>query len=165
MATVASKLTVAEFEKQYGGEKPYYEYWYGEAVQKSMPNSCHGQLQSIIAEFFKRAGYKAGSEIKLKIDPDFQPIPDVIADRSPFEFPYPTKALEVVVEILSDDDVMSRVLAKCRTYDAWGFEQIYVVDPANRLVFRWHDHRLEEVGTLAELPAQEIWSALDRELG
>jgi Uma2 family endonuclease len=165
MATAAAKLTVAEFEKQYGREKPYYEYWYGEAVQKSMPTWLHGLLQTILASLLSEAGYKSGSEVKLKIVPDFHPIPDVIATREPVELPYPTKAVDVIIEILSEDDLISRVLTKCRTYDSWGFEQVYVVDPFSRLVLRWHDHRLEEVDAMAGIRVDRIWSALDRELG
>jgi Uma2 family endonuclease len=164
MATVTEKLTVPEFEKQYGHEKPYYEFWYGEAVQKSMPTWIHSRLQRILLDLLSQAGYKAGPEVKLKIDPDFHPVPDVIATRRQVEVPYPTKAVEIVIEILSDDDPMSRVLTKCRTYRSWGFEQIYVVDPQTRIVFRWTDQRLEETSTLASLPVDRIWSALDQEL-
>lgn len=53
------------------------------------------------------AGYRAGSEVKLKIDPRSHPIPDVIATRGRVELPYPTKAVEIVIEILSEEDSMS----------------------------------------------------------
>ena len=164
MATVTAKLTIAEFEKQYGREKPYYEFWHGEAVQKSMPTWIHGLLQKILMDLLGEAGYKAGSEVKLKIDPDFHLIPDVIATREQVELPYPTKAVEIVTEILSEDDPMGRVLTKCRAYQGWGFEQIYVIDPQTRIVFRWSDQRLEEVNALASVAVDRIWSALDEEL-
>ena len=121
MATVAAKLTVAEFERQYGQEKPYYEYWHGEAIPKSMPNTVHGLLQIIIAALLRQAGYRAGSEVKLKIDPFFHPVPDLIADRSALEAPYPTKALEIVVEILSEDDPYSRIMTNCVPTSRGGF--------------------------------------------
>jgi Uma2 family endonuclease len=119
MATVATKLSLAEFELQYGGEKPYYEYWYGEPVQKSMPTWLHSLLQKVLVNLLSKAGYKAGAEVKVKIVQEFHPIPDVIATRSPIEHPYPTKPLEVVVEILSDTDPMSRVVSKCLRYQEW----------------------------------------------
>ncbi|MBV8896571.1 MAG: Uma2 family endonuclease [Acidobacteriaceae bacterium] len=164
MATAAAKLTVAEFESQYGQEKPYYEYWYGEAIPKSMPNTVHGLLQIIVAALLRQNGYRAGSEVKLKIDPSFHPVPDLIADRTAIGAPYPTKALEIVVEILSEDDPHSRVMTKLHAYESWGFQHIYLVDPATRTLSRWHDHRLEEVNDLAAIPAERIWSALDQEL-
>jgi Uma2 family endonuclease len=162
MATAASKLTVAKFEKQYGGEKPYYEYWHGEAIQKTGGTWIHGLTQSIVTQLLSQAGYCAVLEATLKIDPDFHPLPDVVATRRRIELPYPTTPLEVLIEILSEDDLLSRVLTKLRAYDSWGFEQVYLVDPPNRTVFRWHDHRLEEVNELAEIPADRIWAALDQ---
>ncbi len=115
-------------------------------------------------DLLSEAGYKAGSEVKLKIDPELQLIPDLVATRGPIELPYPSKPLEIVVEILSEDDPMSRILAKCRMYKNWGFEQVYVVDPYTRVLFRWSDHRLEEVSEFARVPVDRIWSALDQAL-
>lgn len=69
-----------------------------------------------------------------------------------------------MVEILSPEDPMFRVMTKCRAYRSWGFEHVYVVDPMERVLFRWTDHRLEEVNNLAGVPAAEIWSTLDQEL-
>lgn len=164
MAIATEKLTIAEFERQYGSEKPYYEFWHGEAVQKSMPTWLHALLQRILMDLLSQAGYKAGSEVKLKIDPELQLIPDVVATRGRIELPYPTNPLEIVVEILSADDAMSRVLAKCRAYQSWGFEQIYVVDPEARVVFRWAENRLEEVNEFASIAVDRIWSSLDQAL-
>ncbi len=164
MATVAQKLSVAEFEQRYRQVKPYYEFWHGEAIQKSMPTWLHGLMVRLLMDLLKEAGLKAGTEVKLKIDPDFHPIPDVIATRGQIELPYPTRALEVVVEVLSDDDSMSRVLAKCRAYQRWGFEEIYVVDPSSRVVFRWVDHGLDEVMQFAAIHVERIWLALDDQL-
>ncbi|HEX4228490.1 MAG TPA: Uma2 family endonuclease [Bryobacteraceae bacterium] len=97
MATVLHPLTVEEFEARFGHEKPYYEFWYGEAVQKSTPTWIHGLLQRILMELLSQAGYKAGSEVELRISSDFRPIPDVIATTGRIERPYPTKPVEIVV--------------------------------------------------------------------
>ncbi len=164
MLAAGEKLSVSEFESRFGQEKPYYEYWHGAAVQKSMPNSIHGFLEGILVALLKSLGYRAGSEIKLKIDPDLQLIPDVIAKRGIFELPYPVSPLEIAIEILSDEDRMSRILSKCKTYQLWGFEQIYVIDPEARLVFRWVSNRLEEVDEIAGISVHEVWSALDAQL-
>lgn len=164
MPGIAEKLTVSEFETRYRHEKPYYEFWRGEAIQKEMPTWIHGLLQRIVMELLTRAGFRAASEVKLKIDPELQLIPDVIATRGRIEPPYPLTATEIIIEILSDDDSMSRMLNKCRIYQDWGFEQIYVVDPAARMVFRWVARRLEVAEEFAGVPASEIWVVLDRQL-
>ncbi len=164
MATTTERLTLTEFERQYGHEKPWYEYWRGEAVQKSMPTWIHGLLQAILSELLTRAGLVPGSEVRLKIDLDLQLVPDLIATRRAIESAYPVSGVEVAVEILSEGDSMSRMLAKCEAYQRWGFEQIYVIDPVTRTVFRWLGNRLEKVDELAGFAAGDIWLALDARL-
>jgi hypothetical protein len=44
---MAPLLTVEEFRVRYAGEKPYYEFWAGEAIQKSHATSLHGLIQKI----------------------------------------------------------------------------------------------------------------------
>ena len=78
MASTAGSLTLQEFRTRYSGLKPYYEYWSGEAVQKTVPTLIHGLIQTLIALLLKEAGYKAGTEIELRIDNNWQPVPDVI---------------------------------------------------------------------------------------
>jgi Uma2 family endonuclease len=164
MGIAEKKLTAQEYELRYSREKPYYEFWRGEAVQKSMPTWIHGFLQGILTALLNKAGYKAGSEVKLKIDEDLQLIPDVIATRGRIDSAYPVGPVEIVVEILSEEDRISRMLAKCKIYQDWGFELIYVVDPEARSVFQWMGNRLEEVDEIAGQSASEIWKALDRQL-
>ncbi len=36
-AVAERKLSLQEFHARYDGEKPYFEYWDGEAVQQTMP--------------------------------------------------------------------------------------------------------------------------------
>lgn len=63
MATVSKPLTKEEFRSLYAGKKPYFEYWFGEAIQKSMPTWLHGVLQGILRDLLRNAGYKSGSEL------------------------------------------------------------------------------------------------------
>jgi hypothetical protein len=48
MATAISKLTLVEFKAQYGHDDSAFEFWFGEAVARSMPTWVHGLLQKII---------------------------------------------------------------------------------------------------------------------
>ncbi len=166
MSVTVARLSQSKFENDYGEIKPYHEYWHGEAVQKSMPNFVHGLLQFILMQVLVEAGYKAAAEVRLKIDPDLQLLPDVIATRGRVEMPYPTVAVEVVAEILSPDDAMERVIGKCRAYDRWGFTEIFVLNPEKRMLLRWQDGEFEERDTfVAGIPAAEIWDRLDRMTG
>jgi Uma2 family endonuclease len=164
MGTTAEKLTEQEFGDALRSRKAVLRILARRGGAKSPPDWIHGLLQKILMDLLSRAGYKAASEVKLRIDLDLHLIPDVIATRGRIELRYPTRALDVVLEILSDDDPMSRVLSKCRIYQGWGFEQIYVIDPGGRTVFRWNSGRLDPSKTLAGVAVEEIWMALDREL-
>jgi Uma2 family endonuclease len=159
-------VTVQQFEQQYGGQKPYFEYWFGEPVQKAMPTWMHSLLQKIIIRLLDDAGYESGAEIKLKISPDFQPLPDVSAVRpGEVELPYPTHPVEIVVEILSADDQFSHVLRKCQFYSNLGIPHIYVVDGEARQVWCWRPNQAPvPVESLASIPVSSIWSELDRRL-
>jgi Uma2 family endonuclease len=108
-------VTVQEFDQQYAGQKPYFEYWFGKPVQKPMPAWRQRLLHKIIMRLLDDAGYELGAEVKLKISPDFQPLPDVSAVLPrQVELPYPTRPVEVVVEILSPDDQFTKILSKCQ---------------------------------------------------
>jgi Uma2 family endonuclease len=164
MAAVAGKLTIEEFESKYGRSERSYEYWYGEAVPKAMPTWIHTLLQGIIIKLLIDEGYKSGPELELRIDPDAHPRPDIVATKGKIEIPYPTKAVDVVIEILSNDDPMPYVLQKCRAYQTWGFAFIYVVDPEGRVVYQWTGQGLAIADSLTSIPALRIWAELDKAL-
>jgi Uma2 family endonuclease len=160
------KLTKEEFHARYDGDKPYYEYWDGEAVQKAMPTWLHGLIQGILRDMLRGIGYVSASEITLHLDPSYEPIPDVIAVEGPATGRYPTKAFEVVIEILSPQDPFSRVLRKCRLYEKWGIRQIVVIDPEARAVWRFEHGMPVETDILAtrgeaKILAQALWDEVD----
>ena len=165
MAAVADKLTLADFESRYGLDNSRsYEFWFGDAIPKSMPTWIHGLLQSIVIRLLTDAGYTAASEVELRISPEARPKPDVIATKGKVEIPYPTQAIELAVEILSDDDRMSYVLEKFRAYQDWSIAFIYLVVPESRLVYRWTNSSLIPTELLATTPVAEIWTALAKAL-
>jgi Uma2 family endonuclease len=168
-AVAQQRLSLQEFHARYDGEKPYYEYWDGEAVQKSMPTFLHGLLQGILMRLLSGIGYATASEVTLKLDPAYEPVPDVIALERPITDPYPTSPFEVAIEILSPDDSFSRVLRTCRLYEKWGIRQIIVIDPKDRLVWRFENSAPQETHIVAHrgdasIPGQTLWDEVDREL-
>lgn len=162
MAATADRLSSAEFERKYGHSDMAYEYWRGEAIPKGMPTWIHGFLQSLLCNLLNAAGYKTGGDVELRIAVDAHPRPDVIATKGKLEIPYPTRAVEVAIEILSPDDPMPHILQKCSAYLEWGFELIYVVDPENRNIYRWTGNGLETAASVASIPAASIWDALEQ---
>ncbi|MGI9075604.1 MAG: Uma2 family endonuclease [Bryobacteraceae bacterium] len=147
MAAGTSVLTLEQFNAQYAHEHGY-EYWFGEVVQKGIPTWLHGLLQVILGDLFYKLGYASGSEIDLRIDPNWQPRPDVTAALE-IEQPYPTKPVDIVAEVLSDDP-MTKVFEKCRNYARIGIPQIFVFDPESNAAWEWNreTENLERIQTL-----------------
>ena len=73
MASAAQFLSLQQFEQAYGEEKPYYEYWFGEAIQKTMPTSLHGTTQGVLFMLLTKRGWRASCEVKLKLSPFCEP--------------------------------------------------------------------------------------------
>jgi Uma2 family endonuclease len=124
-------------------------------------------VQKILFTLLDALVYVWVPEVTLKLDPAYEPIPDVIAAEGQLGDPYPTEPFEVVIEILSPQDPFSRVLRKCRLYEAWGIRQIVIVDPIERLVWRFENGSARETGTIAargehSIMAQEMWAEVDR---
>jgi Uma2 family endonuclease len=167
MATVTQPLSLEEFRSRYRQQKPYYEYWFGEPIQKTTPTWLHAVLQGIIREALRQAGYKSGSEVELRIDPQWEPVPDVIATLKSIK-DYPTEPVEIVVEILSPDDKLMHIIRKCRQYERIGTERIFVLDPVEKFAWLWKSGSLEAITQLllpngVTLALEEIWRQLEEQ--
>ena len=159
----------AEFHTRFAGEKPYFEYWNGEAVQKTAPTRSHSLNQEILVNLLDALGYDAGQEITLKLDPAYEVIPDVIAAEGSIGDPYPTEPFEIAIEILSPENPFSRVLRKYRLYEKWGIRQVVVVDPKARLIWSFENGSPKETDIIARrgdrvISARELWEEVDRRL-
>lgn len=132
MAAQPLGLSREEFHRQYDGAKPAYDYWYGAAVQKSMPTVLHGIVQAILMMLLEKASWNTASEVRLKIVPGAEPVPDVIAIRGKFKGNYPTAASELCIEILSPQDTLAKALEKGSNYISWGTQCVWVIDAERR---------------------------------
>ena len=63
-----------------------------------------------------------------------------------------------MVEILSPNDAMSRLFAKCEEYVRIGIDQIYVADPESESAWQWNRERrqLDRVQTWALTNGESI---------
>ncbi len=132
MAAQPDALTLEEFHNLYDGEKPAYEYWYGQAIQKSAPTALHGIVQAILVMLLEQAGWNTASEVRLKIIREVEPVPDLIAVRGKFKGRYPTAAPELCVEIMSSDDTLAKTREKAKRYIGWGSQHVWIIDPEKR---------------------------------
>jgi Uma2 family endonuclease len=172
MATAAQFLTLQQFEEIYAAEKPYYEYWFGEAIQKSVPTSLHGTIQGVLFMLLVARGWKPSCEVKLKLSPYANPIPDLIADPNPIEAPYPSKPFALCIEVLSVGDDLRRLFQKGAHYLDWGISTVWIIDPDQRKAYGMtrsepqptqlflSDSLTAEPGLL--LPMRELFEQLDK---
>jgi Uma2 family endonuclease len=136
MAAQPLPLTLEEFHRLYDGGKPAYEYWYGAAVQKSMPTMLHGVVQTVIGIMLENTGWNTATEVRLKVVSEAEPVPDLIAVRGALQSSrYPTTAPELCIDILSPDDSLPRTFQKAAKYLNWGTKCVWVIDPERRIAW------------------------------
>jgi Uma2 family endonuclease len=172
VATVGSHLSLEEFHRLYDGEKPEREYWFGEAIPKTGGTSLHGAVQLSVALLLNGIAWKVALEARLKIVPYAQPVPDIIVSRAKFEQPYPTKPMEICVEILSPEDQLKKVIQKAGYYLDWGVPYCWIVDPGTRTAWIvtaehrdgiWiHPDGSLSAGDDTEIPLAEIFAEVDK---
>ncbi|HXE13097.1 MAG TPA: Uma2 family endonuclease [Bryobacteraceae bacterium] len=172
MAAVAGKLlTLDEFREKYAGEKPYFEYWDGIAIQKAIPKKLHAALQFLIATMLMELGFKVYPELEVRMSPAWEPVPDIVAHHESVPGDYVTAPVDIIIEILSPDDRMSIVLQKCERYSNLGMRTILVFDPVYEKAWIW-DRAPSGLSSIqqhmfdngAQLALPEVWSRLKQSL-
>ena len=117
-------------------EKPNGEYIDGVLHLKSMPTTAHGRMQLALLLLLNKLGLEALPEVALRITPTKYLVPDVIAAKH-LASPYPTEPVLLCVEILSPEDRIGSMLAKCEQYHAWGVPSCWVIDPVKRVAWEY----------------------------
>jgi Uma2 family endonuclease len=173
MAT-ATRLSLEEFHRLYDGVKPNHEYWFGEAIPKTGGTTLHGLFEAIIPDLLFRLGWKPAIEVTLKMSPDLELIPDIIATRRKIDEPYPTKPVEICIEILSPDDRLKKVIEKGKRYLDWGVDYIWIINPVQRTAWMlarenpngiWiHPDGNLTAGPDTEIPLPELFAEVDKVL-
>jgi Uma2 family endonuclease len=167
MAATVTPLTIEEYHERFAHVKGA-EFWFGEVRYKSVPTWLHAVLQIVLGQLFDEAGYVAGSELELRIDPQWEPKPDVAAALV-IEHPYPTKAIEIAVEIVSPGDSLEQVREKCAHYTRIGIRQVFVLDPEAKTIAEWRGGELQPVidvalGNGVTITGKTIWRELERRI-
>jgi Uma2 family endonuclease len=98
-------------------------------------------------------------------------VPDVLVTRSGEKFErYVRQAPLIAIEILSPEDSLRSMQPKAAEYRSFGVENIWIVDPERRLVYRYGSSGLDEVLNdelvVADTPIRvvlnEMFAELDR---
>lgn len=148
-------------------EKPNREFRNGVLYPKAMPTKLHSIVQRMLLTLLQNQGASTFPELTLCISSTKYLIPDVaVADDFPGA--YPTEPVRLCCEILSPEDRLEAMLAKCEEYHAWGAPFCWVIDPVKRAAWEYHSggepfHASEmlRAGQIA-LSVAELFSALDK---
>ena len=147
-------------------DKPYREYREGVLYPKPLPTKLHALIQRALLTLLEAQNAPAFPELTLCLSPTEYLIPDVVV-ADDFPGPYPTEAVRLCCEILSPEDRLGTMLAKCEEYHAWGVPYCWVIDPVKRAAWEYHavddPHRASETLSAGAITisVRDLFSALD----
>ena len=162
--STATLVSVQEYLRS--TEKPNREYREGVLFPKAMPTKLHAIIQRVLLALLQGQGGSPYPELTLCLSATKYLIPDVaVADD--FPGPYPTEAVRLCCEILSPDDRLGVMLAKCEEYHAWGVPFCWVIDPVKQAAWEYPSGgepvRVSDVLRAGEISVsvEELFSFLD----
>jgi Uma2 family endonuclease len=134
-----------------------------------MGTKLHALIQKMLMTLLDRQGVEALGEVHVRLSPTKYLIPDVIAAPE-IQSPYPTEPVLLCVEILSPEDRLGAMLAKCEEYHAWGVPFCWIIDPEKQTGWLYHagnePERVDRGGTLTagqlSVPLEELFSEQPR---
>ena len=167
MATVTHPLTLEEFRSRYGQQKPHFESGSERQSRRQCRHGCTPCCRESCARLYGEPDTNPVPRWSCEIDPQWEPVPDVIATLQSIN-DYPTEPVEIVVEILSPDDKLMYIIKKCHHYERIGTERVFVLDPVEKLAWQWNSGSLEAVTQLllpngAAVALDEVWRQLDEQ--
>ena len=115
-------------------EGPDCEYLDGEIVERNIGEIPHSDVQSnligLLRQLRSRLGLRVLPETRIQISERRYRVPDIAVWRNDdIGTGIPTVAPLLVVEILSPEDRMVRMLPKIQEYLSIGVEWVWIVDP------------------------------------
>ena len=113
------------------------EYLDGEVVERNMGELPHGELEMNLGHLFRqlrsRLKIRPATEIRIRVSARRCRVADLAVWRDGnIGTGIPTVAPFLVVEILSPEDRMVRMLPKIQEYLSHGVEWIWVIDPEEK---------------------------------
>lgn len=154
---------------------PDREYVDGRIEERNLGEKEHSILQRYLTFQFvlKRTEWavEVYPELRTQVDARSFRVPDVLVVRSGETFDrYLKHAPLIAIEILSPEDSMRAMQLKFAQYLQFGIENIWIIDPEARLVYRWTEIGMEPVqsgeltvpGTPIRVELSEMFAELDR---
>jgi Uma2 family endonuclease len=153
---------------------PDREYVDGRIEERNLGEKEHSLIQRYLTFLFmlKRTEWavEVFPELRTQIASRNFRVPDVLVIRAgqPFDR-YLTHPPLIAIEILSPEDRLTAIEEKAAQYQAFGIENIWIVDPERHVAYRYTESGLEEErsGELAVkgTPIRVVLSEMFAELG
>ena len=142
---------------------PDVEYVDGVLEERNIGDWLHSLTQSnvIYALSRKYPRFYALPALRSNTAPTRYRLPDITVLLSRPTTDYLLEPAHIVIEILSDDDRMTKVLEKLAEYESKGVLHIWIVDPRLKLMSEYHSGDLKHVETFRagdiELSSDEVF--------
>jgi Uma2 family endonuclease len=154
---------------------PDREFVDGRIEERNLGEKEHSLIQRYLTVLFYTKRVEWGVEVFPELRTQTQSrrfrVPDVLVTRAEDKFErYVTHPPLIAIEILSPEDSLAAMRSKAVEYREFGIENIWIIDPEARIVFRYIDGRLEELhsseltvpGTSIRVDLGELFAELDR---
>ena len=155
MAALPNPPLVSVEEYQNTSYEPDVEFLDGVLVERHVGDWLHSLIQSNVL-FALRRKYphlKVVAELRSSVTGTRYRLPDVCVLLTAPKTRYLLEAAFLVVEVLSEGDVMSVVIEKLKEYANKGVENIWLIDPRLQLLFVYR------APTLIEIEGEIIFAA------
>jgi Uma2 family endonuclease len=154
MAAQPSLIPVEEFLRM--SSDPDCEYVDGVIEERPVGEYDHATWQIIVAGYFlmreKELGIISRPELRIQVSQNRFRVPDVtILSRTAPREQIITHAPLAVFEILSPEDLMSRMLEKLADYERMGIGAVWLIEPKRQIYYHYRAGQLTP-GTVFSLP-------------
>lgn len=154
---------------------PDREFVDGRIEERNLGEKEHSLIQRYLTFLFMLKRTEWGVEVFPELRTQTQArrfrVPDVLVVRAQDKFErYVTQPPLIAIEILSPEDRLSAFHAKSEEYRGFGVENIWIIDPDQRIAYRYSNSALEEVktgeltvpNTPIRVALSEMFAELDR---
>jgi Uma2 family endonuclease len=144
---------------------PDMEYVDGVLVERNVGDWQHSLIQSNIIYALRRKYPRVFTvpELRSKTTETKYRLPDVAVLLSAPATKYLLDAAHIAIEILSEDDAMTKVLEKLSEYESKGVAHIWLVDPRLQTMSVYSAGNLVRTGKLSagelELTSDEVFTS------
>jgi len=163
MAVVPNPPLVAVDEYLNSSYRPDMEYEDGVLVERNVGDWLHSTVQSNLV-FVLRTKYPrvyVRPELRSQTKATRYRLPDVCVVLARPKTKYLVEAAFLAIEVLSEDDCMTKVMERLEEFDRKGVPNIWVIDPRRKKAFTFEGGRLQEVEGGFAAGAQQIHLPLE----